>query len=174
MLIGREKGYVIWTVENITETSVYVTFTIKIKRCKVKGKGKGHPTTGHEGPEGIDGVGDERHAPAVLPPGNNRYQLYRRMGGRTRKISPPPPGFDPRTVQPVASRYTDLAILVHKLYIYETNIPHVSASMPIHAHPHGGGYQSKDQLWLVVLEMCRYTPKIHVSNKLQFNIFAGG
>jgi hypothetical protein len=38
--------------------------------------------------------------------------LYRRLGGpqdrsgRVRKISPPP-GFDPRTVQPVASRYTD-------------------------------------------------------------------
>jgi hypothetical protein len=29
--------------------------------------------------------------------------------GRVRKISPPP-GFDPRTVQPVASRYTDYAI----------------------------------------------------------------
>ena len=38
--------------------------------------------------------------------------LYRRLGGlqdwsgRLWKISPPP-GFDPRTVQPVASRYTD-------------------------------------------------------------------
>jgi hypothetical protein len=28
------------------------------------------------------------------------------VSGRVRKISPPPPlGFDPRTVQPVASRY---------------------------------------------------------------------
>jgi hypothetical protein len=40
--------------------------------------------------------------------------LYRRLGGpqgrsgRVRKISPPP-RFDPRTVQPVASRYTDWA-----------------------------------------------------------------
>ena len=47
-----------------------------------------------------------------LPPGKNRYPLYRRLGGphgrsgQVRKISPPP-GFDPRTVQPVASRYTD-------------------------------------------------------------------
>jgi hypothetical protein len=32
--------------------------------------------------------------------------------GRVRKISPAP-GFDPRTVQPVASRYTDWAILAH-------------------------------------------------------------
>ena len=32
--------------------------------------------------------------------------------GRVRKISPAP-GFDPRTVQPVASRYTDWAIPAH-------------------------------------------------------------
>jgi hypothetical protein len=31
------------------------------------------------------------------------------------KISPPP-GFDPRTFQPVASRYTDYAIPAHKTY----------------------------------------------------------
>ena len=49
-----------------------------------------------------------------LPPGKTRCQLYRRLGGpqgrseQVRKISPPP-GFDPRTVQPVASRNTDYA-----------------------------------------------------------------
>ena len=49
-----------------------------------------------------------------LPPGKTRYPLYRRLGGpqgqyvRVRKISPQP-GFDPRNVQPVASRYTDWA-----------------------------------------------------------------
>ena len=54
----------------------------------------------------------QRHAPAALPLGKNRYLLYRRLGGpqgrsgQVRKISPQP-GFDPRTVQPVASRYTD-------------------------------------------------------------------
>ena len=61
------------------------------------------------------GGGGQHHAPAALPPGKTRYPLYRRLGGpqgrsgRVRKISPPP-GFDPRTVQPVASRYTDWAI----------------------------------------------------------------
>jgi hypothetical protein len=60
------------------------------------------------------GVGGQRHAPATLPPGKTQYPLYRRLGrphsrsGWVRKISPPP-GFDPRTVQPVASRYTDCA-----------------------------------------------------------------
>jgi len=51
----------------------------------------------------------------LYPPGKTRYPLYRRLGraqgrsGREWKISPPP-GFDPRTVQPVASRYTDYVI----------------------------------------------------------------
>ena len=90
-----------------------------------KGKGQVHPITGHEGPEGdemysstlsltsaLEGVGDQRHAPAALTPGKTRYSLYRRLdgpqgrSGQVRKISPQP-GFDPRTVQPVASRYTD-------------------------------------------------------------------
>jgi hypothetical protein len=48
----------------------------------MKCKGKGLPRTGHEDPEGVyrynfslsltsalDGVGDQRHAPAALPPG---------------------------------------------------------------------------------------------------------
>jgi hypothetical protein len=48
-----------------------------------------------------------------LPPGKTWYPLYRRLGGpqgwsgRVRKKSRLPPGFDPQTVQPVASRYTD-------------------------------------------------------------------
>ena len=50
----------------------------------------------------------------LFTPGKTRYPSYRRLGGpqcrsgQVRKISPPP-GFDPRTVQPVASRYTDYA-----------------------------------------------------------------
>jgi len=65
------------------------------------------------------GVDGQRHAPDALPPGKTRYPLYMRLGGpqgrsgRVRKISPPP-GFDPRTVQPVASRYTDCAIPAHR------------------------------------------------------------
>ena len=72
-----------------------------------EGKGKGHPRTGHEGPEkeqlysstlpstsALDG-GGQHHAPAALPPGKTRYPLYRRLGGpqgrsgRVRKNSPP-------------------------------------------------------------------------------------
>ena len=64
------------------------------------------------------GVGGQCHAPATLPPKKARYPLYRRLGrpqglsGQVRSISPPP-GFDPWTTQPVASRYTDYAILAH-------------------------------------------------------------
>jgi hypothetical protein len=48
------------------------------------------------------------------PPGKTRYLLYRRLGGpqgryeHVWKISSSP-GFDPQTVHPVASRYTDRA-----------------------------------------------------------------
>jgi hypothetical protein len=59
--------------------------------------------------------GGQRHAPAALPPGKTLYPLYGRLGGpqgmcrRLRKISPSP-GFDPLTVQPVASRLTEWPI----------------------------------------------------------------
>jgi hypothetical protein len=62
------------------------------------------------------GVGDQRHTPAALPPEEEPVTIVcRRIGGsqgrsgRVQKITPPP-AFDPRTVQPVASLYTDLAI----------------------------------------------------------------
>jgi len=64
------------------------------------------------------GVGSQRQVPAALPPGMTRYPLYKRLGGpqgrsgRVRKISPPPE-FDPRPVQPVASHYTDWIIPAH-------------------------------------------------------------
>ena len=89
-----------------------------------KCKGEVHPRIRHEGPEGgfrysstlsltsaLGGVGGQRHASAALPPGKTGYLLYRRLGGprsrsgQVRKISPLP-GFDPRAVRPVASRYT--------------------------------------------------------------------
>jgi hypothetical protein len=53
------------------------------------------------------GVGGQSHAPVALPPGMTRCPLC--MGGpqaqcRWVRIMSPLPGFDPRTVQPVASR----------------------------------------------------------------------
>ena len=63
-------------------------------------------------------VGGQCHAPAALPPGITPHPLYRRLGGphgrsaRVEEISPPPE-FDPQTVQPVVSRYTDYTLPAH-------------------------------------------------------------
>ena len=60
------------------------------------------------------GEGSASRPGSTLPPGKTWYPLYRRLGGpqgrsgQVRKISPQP-GFDPQTVQPVGSRYTDWA-----------------------------------------------------------------
>ena len=61
----------------------------------------------------LEGVMSQGHAIADLSSWKKtRYPLYRRLGGLqgrsevVRKILPPP-GFDPRTVQAVTSRYTD-------------------------------------------------------------------
>jgi hypothetical protein len=64
-------------------------------------------------------MGGQRHTSAALPPGKTGYPLYRKVGGsqersgRVRNISSPP-GFDPWTVQTVASRYTDCDITAHQ------------------------------------------------------------
>jgi hypothetical protein len=61
-------------------------------------------------------VGGQRHAPAAGPPGRPQYPLYRRLcgpqgrSGWVQQISPPP-GFDSMTVQPVASSYTNWAVV---------------------------------------------------------------
>jgi hypothetical protein len=62
------------------------------------------------------GVGGQRHAPAALPPGKRpgTHCIGGSVGPRSGLDGcgkyRPPPRFDPRTVQPVASRYTDWAI----------------------------------------------------------------
>ena len=61
-------------------------------------------------------MGGQSHAPAALPPGKRRgtHCTGGWVGPRASldgwRKSRPPPGFDPRTVQPVASRYADIAI----------------------------------------------------------------
>jgi hypothetical protein len=70
-------------------------------------------------------VGGQRHAPAALPPGKPWYLLCRILGepqGRSRQVRKisTPPEFDPRTVQTVASRYTDCAILTQILRSIKT------------------------------------------------------
>jgi hypothetical protein len=61
-------------------------------------------------------------SPAALFPEITQYALYRRLDGpqgwfgRVQEVSPPP-GFDLRIVQSIASRYTDYAILAHTLLL---------------------------------------------------------
>jgi hypothetical protein len=79
----------------------------------------------------LNGVGGQRHALAALPPRKTRYPFYRWLGGpqsrsgRVRTTSPLP-GFDPRTVQPVASRYNDWAIPALKCKNLNTIIMHIA------------------------------------------------
>jgi hypothetical protein len=73
------------------------------------------------------GVGGQNHVPAALPQINTRYPLYRRLdgpqrrSGRVRKTSSPS-GFDPWTVQRVASRFTDWAIAANENNLYINKI----------------------------------------------------
>ena len=101
----------------------------------IDSKGKGHPMTytGTEGRQGYSSspfatrhlkeVGGQHHVPAALPPGRIRSQLYGRLGGpRGREgrhgKTRPPPGFDSRTVKPVASRSTHYAIPAAICWLY--------------------------------------------------------
>ena len=55
-------------------------------------------------------MGGKRHASVALAPGKETpYRLYGRLVGPvwTGSENLAPPGFDPRTVQPVACRYAD-------------------------------------------------------------------
>ena len=63
----------------------------------------------------LEGVRVQRHAPAALYPGKDPVPIVQEAGWAPGPVwtgaenVAPPPGFDPRTVQPVASRYTDYA-----------------------------------------------------------------
>ena len=64
-------------------------------------------------------VGGQHHAPAALPPGKDPVPIAQEAEWATGPVwtvaenLASPPAFDPRTVQPVASRYTDSAIPAH-------------------------------------------------------------
>jgi hypothetical protein len=55
-------------------------------------------------------VGGQLHAPAALPPGKRPGTQGRSRLLRNISL---PAGFDPRTIQPIASLYTDYAIPAH-------------------------------------------------------------
>ena len=69
------------------------------------------------------------HPGRTLPPGKTRYPFYRRLGGlqgrsgRAENLAPP--GFNPRIVQPVVSRYTDCATRPRTRYVETKNEYHI-------------------------------------------------
>jgi hypothetical protein len=81
----------------------------------------------------LDGVGWSTPRPGhFIPEKETRHVFYRRFGrpqgrsGRMWKVSPPL-GFNPRTVHPVASRYTDWANQAHLNSIIGTEFKRVCA-----------------------------------------------
>ena len=71
----------------------------------------------------LEGCEWSAHPGRTLPPGKTRYPLYRRLGwlqGRSERMREtlPPRVIDPRTVQTVASRYTDYASRTHNMKEY--------------------------------------------------------
>jgi hypothetical protein len=64
------------------------------------------------------GVGGQHHAPTAFTPGKDPVLIVQEAGwasepvwiGAENLTPPPRPEFDPRTFQPVTSRYTDYAI----------------------------------------------------------------
>ena len=77
-----------------------IRYDVKVKLTPEQGtkapRGSGGITT-FSISSALDGVGDQRHAPAALPLGKTRCSLYRRLdgpygrSGRVRKFSPRPP-----------------------------------------------------------------------------------
>ena len=104
------------------DNGVYLFIKVKVKVTLVQALRLCTGRTAHRGSRGIALLfhdygtrrGDESASRPgrSLPPGKTWYPLYRRLSalqgrsGQERKISPPL-GFDTRTVQSVASRYTD-------------------------------------------------------------------
>jgi hypothetical protein len=61
----------------------------------------------------LEEVSGHQHAPAYFSPGKDQVPIVQEAGWAPGPVwtaeDLSPPGFDPRTVQPVVSRYTDCA-----------------------------------------------------------------
>ena len=107
-----------------------------------------------------------------LPPGKTRYPLYRGLGGpegrsgQVRKFSPPP-GFDPRTVQPITSRYTDYATRPTIIRTYR----HQIVELPLIFFPQSWSWEvvyiSITNYWVINVPMCAI---LFVSLRIQTDI----
>jgi len=93
------------------KVKVKAKFTLELATMAQRGNSYGSTLSLTSALDGVDG---QRHSPAALLPGKSPGT--HRIGGWVGPTAgldgcgnsrPTPPGFDPRTVQIVASRYTD-------------------------------------------------------------------
>jgi hypothetical protein len=109
------------------------------------------------------GEGSASRPGRSLPPGKTRYPLCRKLGGpqgrsgQVRKISPPP-GFDSRTVNPVASRYTDCATR-HTYGLYHRRI---EVRFPVDIRSFSFAAQVPGPLWCTTIQSI---PVVHRSGR---------
>jgi hypothetical protein len=105
-----------------------------------------------------------------LPPGKTRYPLYRRLGepqgwsGQVRKILPPP-GFDLRTIQPVASHYTDYVTLPKsetKKHLNMCKIIHIQTDNAI-----SSSWYNTAENWVTTLKL-EWTKQLQEDSGLRF------
>ena len=110
--------------ERKSHGTIYLIYKVKVKCTLVQALRLCTGCPAYRGSRGIAlafhdhgsrrGEGSASRPGRSLPPGKTRYPLCMRLGGpqdrsgQVRKISPPQ-GFNPRTVRPVASRYSDYA-----------------------------------------------------------------
>ena len=88
------------------------------------------------GPQGLS-EGSASRPGRSLPPGKTRHPLYRRLcgsqgrSGQVRKISPPHRDLIPRTVQPVASRYTESATQLQRseCFLVKIALPNIGGKV---------------------------------------------
>jgi hypothetical protein len=124
LMISESKIFICdWQVISILYRKTVFRTQCQEDVCRTAGKGKGkfYTRTGHEDPEGrrdsctlsltsaLDGLGGEHHAPAALSRERDTISIVQEAGW-----APGPMwmgeenlALDSRTVQPVASRFTD-------------------------------------------------------------------
>jgi len=94
--------------------------------------------------------------PGRFTPGKDLVPIAQEAGwaqgrsGWVRKISAPP-GFDPRTVQPVASRHTDWAIPAHKT----------------HTHTHTYIIHTYIYIYIYILQLCHIWTRNRITGSLK-------
>jgi hypothetical protein len=101
------------------------------------------------------------------------------LSGRVRKISSLPPEFDPRIVQPVASRYTDWAIPARTVFIvyqyYRRYLWYVSVQAYHLRGEQNGGFKTKYQPYDVpYIYMSASSTEVSISYIVHVRVFRKG